>query len=91
MEMDKPYAERFVGEGLTYDDVLLVPAASDVLPADVDLLTHLTKKIALKIPLMSAAMARASASVQQVCTPGRSMPSIFSRVGTEPVATSRRS
>ena len=56
MEMDKPYAERFVGEGLTYDDVLLVPAASDVLPADVDLSTHLTKKIALKIPLMSAAM-----------------------------------
>ena len=56
MEMDKPYAQRFVGEGLTYDDVLLVPAASDVLPADVDLSTHLTKKIALKIPLMSAAM-----------------------------------
>jgi IMP dehydrogenase len=56
MEMDKPYAQRFVGEGLTYDDVLLVPAASDVLPADIDLSTRLTKKIALKIPLMSAAM-----------------------------------
>lgn len=56
MEMDKPYAQRFVGEGLTYDDVLLVPSASDVLPADVDLSTHLTKKIVLKIPLMSAAM-----------------------------------
>ena len=56
MEMDKPYAQRFVGEGLTYDDVLLVPAASDVLPADVDLSTQLTKKIVLKIPLMSAAM-----------------------------------
>ncbi|MGI5978597.1 MAG: IMP dehydrogenase [Oscillospiraceae bacterium] len=54
--MDKPYAQRFVGEGLTYDDVLLVPAASDVLPADIDLSTRLTKKIALKIPLMSAAM-----------------------------------
>jgi len=56
MEMDKPYAQRFIGEGLTYDDVLLVPAASDVLPADIDLSTHLTNKIALKIPLMSAAM-----------------------------------
>ena len=56
MEMDKPYLDRFVGEGLTYDDVLLVPAASDVLPADVNLTTRLTKKIALKIPLMSAAM-----------------------------------
>lgn len=56
MEMDKPYLDRFVGEGLTYDDVLLVPAASDILPADVSLTTRLTKKIALKIPLMSAAM-----------------------------------
>ena len=56
MEMDKPYLDRFVGEGLTYDDVLLVPAASDVLPADVKLTTRLTKNIALKIPLMSAAM-----------------------------------
>ena len=38
-----------------------------------------------------AMMARASASVQQVCTPGRSMPSIFSLLGTEPVAISKRS
>ena len=42
MEMDKPYLDRFVGEGLTYDDVLLVPAASDILPADVNLTTRLT-------------------------------------------------
>lgn len=56
MEMDKIYAERFIGEGLTYDDVLLVPAESSVLPADIDLSTHLTKKIALRIPLISAAM-----------------------------------
>ncbi|NLH01081.1 MAG: IMP dehydrogenase [Clostridiales bacterium] len=54
--MDKIYAERFIGEGLTYDDVLLVPAESSVLPADIDLSTHLTKKIALRIPLISAAM-----------------------------------
>jgi IMP dehydrogenase len=39
------FANRFVGEGLTFDDVLLVPAESDVLPADVDLSTMLTKKI----------------------------------------------
>jgi len=54
--MNREYADRFVGEGLTYDDVLLVPAKSSVLPADIDLNTHLTKKTALKIPLMSAAM-----------------------------------
>ena len=42
--------------GLTFDDVLLIPGKSDVLPADIDLSTKLTKKITLKIPLMSAAM-----------------------------------
>ena len=43
-------------EGLTYDDVLLIPAYSDVLPRDVDIRTHLTKNIVLNIPLLSAAM-----------------------------------
>ncbi|NCC67599.1 MAG: CBS domain-containing protein [Clostridia bacterium] len=42
--------------GLTYDDVLLVPAASEVLPADIKLETKLTNKILLNIPMMSAAM-----------------------------------
>lgn len=56
MEMNKIYADRFIGEGLTYDDVLLIPAESSVLPADINLGTHLTKKIALNIPLISAAM-----------------------------------
>ena len=49
-------AQKFVKQGLTFDDVLLIPAASDVLPADIDLRTRLTKKIHLNIPLMSAAM-----------------------------------
>ena len=49
-------AQKFVKRGLTFDDVLLVPAASDVLPADIDLHTRLTKKIKLNIPLISAAM-----------------------------------
>ena len=53
---NKNYADRFIGEGLTYDDVLLVPAESSVLPADIDLSTNLTKKVALRIPLISAAM-----------------------------------
>lgn len=56
MEMNKIYADRFIGEGLTYDDVLLVPAESNVLPADIDLTTNLTRKISLRIPLISAAM-----------------------------------
>ena len=47
---------KIVQEGLTFDDVLLIPAASDVLPAEVDLSTRLTDDIRLNIPLMSAAM-----------------------------------
>lgn len=48
--------ERIVTEGLTFDDVLLVPAKSSVLPRDVEIATHLTKNIKLNIPLVSAAM-----------------------------------
>jgi IMP dehydrogenase len=47
---------KFLKQGLTFDDVLLIPAESNVLPADVDLHTKLTKKITLNIPVMSAAM-----------------------------------
>lgn len=56
MDMTSSYAHRFAYEGLTYDDVLLIPAESSVLPADVNLETHLTRKIKLNIPLISAAM-----------------------------------
>lgn len=51
-----PISSRIQGEGLTYDDVLLVPAFSEVLPRDVDIRTHLTKNIVLNIPMLSAAM-----------------------------------
>jgi len=47
---------KFFGEGLTFDDVLLVPAYSDVLPREVNISTQLTKHITLNIPLLSAAM-----------------------------------
>ena len=50
------YSHKFAKEGITFDDVLLIPAASDVLPKNVDVSTHLTNKIKLNIPLMSAAM-----------------------------------
>jgi len=48
--------DKIVQEGLTYDDVLLVPQKSDVLPNEVDLTTKLTKKITLNIPIVSAGM-----------------------------------
>ena len=49
-------SKKVCGEGLTFDDVLLVPAKSEILPADIDVSTRLTKKISLNIPVMSAAM-----------------------------------
>ena len=47
---------KLVKEGLTFDDVLLIPAKSDVLPREVDITTHITKKIKLNAPIMSAGM-----------------------------------
>ncbi len=48
--------EKIIMEGITFDDVLLVPQRSEVLPKEIDLSTYLTQKIKLNIPLMSAAM-----------------------------------
>ena len=45
-----------IGEGITFDDVLLVPAYSEVTPNMVDLSTNLTKTVKLNIPMMSASM-----------------------------------
>src|SRR5436190_14937559 len=47
---------EFIAEGLTFDDVLLVPARSAVLPVQVETKTHITKSIGLNIPLLSSAM-----------------------------------
>ncbi|MEA3445985.1 MAG: IMP dehydrogenase [Bacteroidota bacterium] len=50
------FEDRIIGEGLTFDDVLLVPAYSEVLPRDVDLKTKFSRNISLNIPIVSAAM-----------------------------------
>tara|TARA_R110001632_G_scaffold29662_12_gene78615 strand:- start:212 stop:1687 length:1476 start_codon:yes stop_codon:yes gene_type:complete len=47
---------KIVGEGLTYDDVLLVPAFSDVLPREVNIQTKFTRNITINVPIVSAAM-----------------------------------
>lgn len=47
---------KLIGEGITFDDVLLVPAFSEVIANGVDTRTRLTNKIQLNIPLMSASM-----------------------------------
>lgn len=48
--------DKFVGTGLTYDDVLLLPELTDVIPSEVDTTARLTKNLTLRIPLISAAM-----------------------------------
>ncbi len=53
MQSDK---EKFSGEGLTYDDVLLIPSYSEVLPREVDTSTRFSRNIELKIPVVSSAM-----------------------------------
>jgi IMP dehydrogenase len=52
----KSNSSKFFGEGLTFDDVLLMPAYSQVLPRDVDITTKLTKDITINVPMLSAAM-----------------------------------
>ena len=47
---------RLIQKALTFDDILLVPAYSEVLPKDVDLATQLTRTLRIKIPIVSAAM-----------------------------------
>ena len=50
------FQQKFLKEGLTYDDVLLIPAESHVLPAEADLSTRLTARVRLNTPIMTAAM-----------------------------------
>ena len=50
------WENKFQKAGLTFDDVLLVPAKSDILPKKVDLKVNLTEKIKLSVPIISAAM-----------------------------------
>ncbi|NLN83103.1 MAG: IMP dehydrogenase [Firmicutes bacterium] len=50
------FQERLIGQGLTFDDVLLVPAYSEILPRETDLSSQLTKRIKLSVPILSAGM-----------------------------------
>ena len=50
------YSDKIVMEGLTYDDVLLIPAHSEVLPREVDIQTRFTRDIPIQVPIVSAAM-----------------------------------
>ena len=50
------FSEKFVGKGLTYDDVLLVPAYSEILPREVSISSNFSRNIGLNVPIVSAAM-----------------------------------
>ncbi|MCP4757388.1 MAG: IMP dehydrogenase [Proteobacteria bacterium] len=60
-------SERFVEQGLTYDDVLLLPEKSNVLPSDVNISSQLTRNIALQTPLVSAAMDTVTEADLAIC------------------------
>ena len=67
------HQNKILGEGLTYDDVLLVPAFSEILPRDVSIKTKFTRNISINVPIVSAAMdtvtesRMASAMAQEGC------------------------
>ena len=52
----KAHTSKIVGEGLTYDDVLLIPNYSEVLPREVNIQSKFSKNITLNVPIVSAAM-----------------------------------
>ena len=59
-------SDKFAGEGLTYDDVLLIPGYSEILPREVDINTFLTRNIKLNIPIVSAAMDTVTGSTMAI-------------------------
>ncbi len=59
--------DKALREGLTFDDVMLVPSESNILPSDVDVSTHLTRSIRLNIPILSAAMDTVTESKTAIC------------------------
>ena len=59
--------ETDIKEGLTFDDVLLIPSMSRIMPKDTDISTFLTPKIKLNIPLISAAMDTVTEAKTAIC------------------------
>ena len=78
--LNSNYAEKFVKEGLTFDDVLLIPAESNILPKEVDFSTYLTKKIKLNTPLMTAAMDTVTEDDMLIC--GKELEQVFIMIGS---------
>ena len=64
--MDLNSEDKFIGEGLTYDDVLLVPAYSEVLPREVNIVSKFSRNISLNTPIVSAAMDTVSESAMAI-------------------------
>ena len=61
------HLNKILGEGLTYDDVLLVPAYSEILPREVSIQTKFTRNITINIPIVSAAMDTVTESQMAHC------------------------
>ncbi len=81
--------DKIIGEGITFDDVCLVPMRSDVVPAEVNVATQLTRDIRLNIPIVSAAMDTVTESALAVAPAPGGGRSAARRAGKE--CRSRRS
>ena len=69
----KAHTTKIVGEGLTYDDVLLIPNYSEVLPREVSIQSKFSKNITLNVPIVSAAMDTVTESAMKntLCKKGK--------------------
>ena len=73
-------ADKIVMDGLTYDDVLLIPAYSEVLPKTVELSTKFSRNIELKIPFVTAAMDTVTEAKMAMPLPAKVVSELFIRI-----------
>ena len=77
--------EKPLEEGLTFDDVLLVPAESDVLPAETDVRTLFSRNIQLNVPITSAAMDTVTESGMAIAWLNKAASALFIRICRSPI------
>lgn len=78
--MTQVWEDKFGKEGFTFDDVLLVPRKSEVLPKEVDLTTVLSKNVKLNIPLMSAGMDTVTEAAMAIAIAREGESALFIRI-----------
>lgn len=78
--LNTDYNQKFGKEGLTFDDVLLIPGESDVEPKNVDISSNLTKNIKLNTPVVTAAMDTVTETAMAIAIAERAVSVLFIRI-----------